>query len=93
MTKTINTFVTLPPQLIDDFEKIEFSKAERNHALKFIDNLMKRSYREFGMIDCFVETPSNYFRKVFTTNYLSWLNKLLTSQIIYSNNSYSQRIL
>ena len=92
MTKTINTFVTLPPQLIEDFEKLEFSKSERNHALKFIDNLMKRSYREFGMIDCFVETPSNYFRKVFTTRYLSWLNKLLNAKIINSNNSYSNSI-
>ena len=63
MTKTINTFVTLPPKLIEDFEKIQFSKIERNYALKFIDNLMKRSFREYGMIDGFVETPKNYFRK------------------------------
>jgi hypothetical protein len=42
MTKTVNTFVTLPPTLIEDFEKIQFSKTERNYALKFIDNLMKR---------------------------------------------------
>lgn len=92
MSKTINTFVTLPPQLIEDFEKIEFSKAERNHALKFIDNLMKRSYRENGMIDCFVETPKNYFRKAFNSRYLDWLNKLTNAKIIISNHSYSNNI-
>lgn len=92
MTKTINTFVTLPPSLVEDFEKIEFTKTERNYALKFIDNLMKRSYREYGMIDGFVETPKNYFRKAFNSQYLSWLNKLISSNIIISNNSYSNSI-
>lgn len=89
MGKLIDTFVTLPQALVDDFEKIDFSKAERNHALKFINNLMKRSFREYGMIDGFVETPSNYFRKVFTTKYLDWLNKLIFAKIIISNTSYS----
>lgn len=92
MTKTINTFVTLPPKLVEDFEKISFSKSERNYALKFIDNLMKRSYRETGMIDNFVETPKNYFRKTFNTHYLKWLNKLINAEIINSNNSYSNSI-
>ena len=92
MTKTINTFVTLPPKLIEDFEKIQFSKIERNYALKFIDNLMKRSFREYGMIDGFVETPKNYFRKVFNSQYLIWLNKLIDAKIIISNLSYSNSI-
>ena len=92
MTKTVNTFVTLPPTLIEDFEKIQFSKTERNYALKFIDNLMKRSFREYGMIDGFVETPKNYFRKVFNSQYLVWLNKLIDEKIIISNHSYSNSI-
>ena len=92
MTKTVNTFATLPPKLIEDFEKIQFSKTERNYALKFIDNLMKRSFREYGMIDEFVETPKNYFRKVFNSQYLIWLNKLINAEIILSNNSYSNSI-
>ena len=92
MAKTINTFATLPPKLIEDFEKIQFTKTERNYALKFIDNLMKRSFREFGMIDEFVETPKNYFRKVFNSQYLIWLNKLIDANIIISNNSYSNSI-
>ena len=92
MTKIVNTFVTLPPTLIEDFEKIQFSKTERNYALKFIDNLMKRSFREYGMIDGFVETPKNYFRKVFNSQYLVWLNKLIDEKIIISNHSYSNSI-
>ena len=89
MSKTVDTFVTLPPELVEDFEKINFSKTERNHALKFLDNLMKRSYRETGMIDSFVETPKNYFRKSFNTHYLKWLKKLIAAKIIISNSSYS----
>ena len=92
MSKTINTFVTLPPILVEDFEKIAFTKVERNYALKFIDNLMKRSFREYGMIDGFVETPKNYFRKAFNSHYLIWLNKLIFAKIIISNNSYSNSI-
>ncbi len=91
-SKIVNTFVTLPPKLIEDFEKISFSKTERNYALKFIDNLMKRSFRECGMIDGFVETPKNYFRKVFNSQYLNWLNKLIDAKIIISNYSYSNSI-
>lgn len=89
MSLKVNTFATLPHILVEDFEKIEFTKFERNHALKFLDNLMRRSYREFGMIDSFVETPKNYFRKAFNSQYLIWLNKLISSKIIISNNSYS----
>lgn len=92
MNKTVNTFVTLPPTLVEDFEKIIFTKTERNYSLKFIDNLMKRSFREYGMIDGFVETPKNYFRKSFNSQYLVWLNKLIFSKIIISNNSYSNSI-
>lgn len=92
MAKTVNTFVTLPPKMVEDFEKIDFSKSERNYALKFLDNLMKRSYRETGMIDNFVETPKNYFRKSFNSHYLKWLNKLINAEIINSNNSYSNNI-
>jgi hypothetical protein len=92
MTKTIDTFVTLPPKLIQDFEKLTFTKVERNYALKFIDNLMKRSFREYGMIDGFVETPKKYFRKVFNSQYLVWLKKLIDAKIINSSNSYSNSI-
>lgn len=92
MSKIVSTFATLPVKLIEDFEKINFSKSERNYALKFIDNLMRRSYRETGMIDNFVETPKNYFRKSFNSQYLIWLNKLINAQIINSNNSYSNSI-
>ena len=90
--KVVNTFATLPPKLIEDFEEINFSKIERNYALKFIDNLMKRSFREHGMIDGFVETPKNYFRKAFNSQYLIWLNKLIDKKIILSNHSYSNSI-
>jgi hypothetical protein len=89
MAKIVNTFATLPQELIEDFEKIQFTKIERNYALKFIDNLMRRSFREYKMIDEFVETPKNYFRKVFNSQYSIWLEKLICSKIIISNNSYS----
>lgn len=85
----IKTFAVLPSNLLEDFNKIDFTKSEKNHALKFLDGLMKRSYREYKMIDEFVETPMNYFRKVFTTQYLKWLNKLINSNIVLVDNSYS----
>lgn len=83
------TKVTLPAQMVDDLEKIPFSKVDKNHAIKFLDNLIRRSYRETGMMDNFVETPSKYLRKAFNKRYFSWLEQLISENIIEVDNSYS----
>lgn len=83
------TKVSLPAQMVDDLDKIPFSKVDKNYAIKFLDNLIRRSYRETGMMDNFVETPSKYLRKVFNFRYNSWLEQLISENIIEVDNSYS----
>ena len=83
------TKATLPAKMVDDLEKIPFSQVDRNYAIKFIDNLIRRSYRETGMMDNFVETPSKYLRKAFNKRYFSWLEQLISENIIEVDNSYS----
>lgn len=89
MNLKINSFVLLPENLIKDLDAIGMSKAEKNHSLKYIHNLSKRSFRLYGTTDSFIETPSNYFRKVFNSKYMDWLKKLIDAKIIISSNSYS----
>lgn len=89
MSLKIKSFVLLPENLIKDLDAIGMTKAEKNHALKYIHNLSKRSFRLYGTIDSFIETPANYFRKVFNSKYMDWLKKLMDAKIIISSNSYS----
>lgn len=90
MTKIKKTKVAvLPLSIANDFEKIDFSKIERNYALKFLSIIMKKSNKETGLIDTFVNIPKNYFLKTFNKNYLIWLEKLIFAKIIIKNNSYN----
>lgn len=89
MISKINTFATLPSKMIEDIEKINFTKSEKDYAIKFITGLMKRSWRETKTVSSFIETPKSYFRKSFNSQYLKWLNKLINSEIIISDKSYS----
>lgn len=88
MATKIKTSVYLPTSLVEEFDKIEFTKSERNHALRFLEILTYRSTRTHGFIDSYVEISSKYFRKVFTSKYLTWLNKLVDNNIISKNSSY-----
>ena len=87
MAKTKAT-VYLPKHFLEKFDSIDFTKSERNHALRFIDILMYRSYKSSGFTDSYVHISSKYFRKVFNSKYLSWLNKLVKNNILDKNSSY-----
>lgn len=87
--KKVTTYVSLPKGILNELDKIDFSITERNHAIRFIDYLMRRSYQFNGVIDGFVDVPSAYFEKVFNSRYYIWLKKLEKSDIIISSNSYS----
>jgi hypothetical protein len=89
MATKIKTSVYLPASLAEEFDKIEFTKSERNHALKFLEILTYRSAKTHGFIVCYIEISSKYFRKVFNSKYLNWLNKLVDNNIISKNPSYS----
>lgn len=84
-----NILVTLPKDLLNKVEELKLSKIDRDFSIKFIDNLMKRSFRKFGTVDSLVETPYKYIEKITHRRYLSWLNKLIDKNIIICNNSYS----
>jgi hypothetical protein len=84
-----NKIAVLPLSIANDFEKIDFSKIERNYALKFLSVLMKKANKETGLIDSFVNIPRNYFVKSFNKNYLIWLEKLIFAKIINRNNTYN----
>ena len=79
----------LPTSIYKDFTALKFTKAERNHALMFLDVLMSKSYKGSKMIDNQVEISKLYFRKVFPSDYLTWLNKLKASGVIVASDSYS----
>lgn len=89
MVSKTNTFATLPAEMVLDLNKVDFTKSERDYAIKFISGLMKRSWRETGTIDALIETPKEYFRKAFNGQYLKWLSKLEKNDIISINSSYS----
>lgn len=85
-------YVSLPKGILDELDKVELSKSERNHSIRFIDYLMRRSFQFNGVIDDFVDVPRNYFRKAYNHRYNSWLDKLKKAQIIISSNSYSNTL-
>jgi hypothetical protein len=85
-------YVLLPKGILDELDKVELSKSERNHSIRFIDYLMRRSFHLSKTIDDYVSVPSSYFEKVFNSRYYIWLKKLENAQIILTNHSYSTTI-
>lgn len=86
---TTSVLTVLPRDILERLDKIELSKVEKNHCLKFIDNLIKRSYRKTGTIDSFIETPKRYIEKITNKRYYIWLDKLVKNSIINQSNHYS----
>ena len=87
-----NILVTIPKELLDKVESLGLSKRERDFSIKFIDNLMKRSFRKYGVVDNLVETPHKYIEKITHRRYKSWLDKLIAKNIIITSASYSNKI-
>lgn len=83
-----HVLTTLPSAVYEDLQKIYSSKAELNHAIRFLDNLKKRSLKENGMVTSFVSTPKNYILKLYNGKYNTWIKPLIENGFIISNNFY-----
>ena len=93
-----NYFVYLPSNIVDEINKIEVSKIQRDKMFHFV-NFLKTSSRDSGAVQAdkgisenitnYVSIPRNYFRKTYTSKYNDFLNPLIESKIIEVNNSYS----
>ena len=93
-----NYFVYLPSNIVDEINKIEVSKIQRDKMFHFV-NFLKTSSRDSGAVQTdkgisenitnYVSIPRNYFRKTYTSKYNDFLNPLIESKIIEVNNSYS----
>lgn len=88
MTK-VQAIGVLPADIVNDIKSIFDSKSMIENSFSFILNLMNKSWRENKNINSYVEVPREYLRKRYNGHYNKWLNKLITSKIILSNNSYS----
>lgn len=86
--KTIK-HITLPIELNNKINSLGLHDVDRDYALKFIHTLIRKSRYEHRFSNAFVEMPSKYIRKVTNHRYSRWLYKLLESEIILSNDSYS----
>ena len=93
-----NYFVYLPSNIVDEINKIEVSKIQKDKMFHFV-NFLKTSSRDSGAVQTdkgisenitnYVSIPRNYFRKTYTSKYNDFLNPLIESKIIEANNSYS----
>jgi len=82
-------FTSLPEKLVIDLQNALPKKSDQNHALSFIDNLMKKSWRDNKIVNSFVEIPAKYLLKIHNGNYNKWLKILISNNIIICNNYYS----
>ena len=86
MTYTHNTLAVLPSKLVEDIELAFDNKTLKNHALRFVHGLMKKSMRDFGVSNALIDVPYNYLVKVYSKKYNLWLKTLLAKNIISSSN-------
>ena len=77
-----NKVLTLPKSLIEDIEGLGLSKSNRNHTYKFINYLLKKSYKNSGNYMSYVQVPSAYLKKVYKGKYTQWFNVLKSNNII-----------
>jgi len=85
-----NAITVMPVKLSEDIEALFPNKTLKSHAIKFVDLLMKKSWRENGTINTMTDVPVNYFRKVFSGHFQEWLNPLIDNNIIIKDNTYSK---
>lgn len=82
-------YITIPIELNEKINSLGFHDLDKDYALKFIHTLIRKSKYEHRFSNAFVEMPSKYIKKVTNHRYTRWLYKLLESEIILSNDSYS----
>ena len=93
-----NYFVYLPSNIVDEINKIETTKLQRDRMFHFV-NFLKTSSRENGSVQTdkcisenitnYVPVPKTYLDKSYTCRYKGVINPLIESKIIEVNNSYS----
>lgn len=89
--KTKSYITSLPSSLLEDLEKLSLTKGYHNSAIHLLSIIKNKSYKEYGIYDMPVPLPFEYLSKVFTNNYKkNFLNKLIKSNIIISNEYYSK---
>lgn len=82
----------LPKEVIDKVQELfPNSKAKVKNSLLFIDRLISKSQNKYGIIDCAINYSTSYFREVYSSRYLDWLNPLIESKIINRNDYYSYK--
>jgi hypothetical protein len=87
--KTITSYISLPKLLVEAIYKLELSKTDKSHCIKFTGILLRDSLRDYGNLYSFVPKPREYLVKTFDNSYPRWLYKLLDNQIVIRNNFYS----
>lgn len=87
--KTITSYISLPKLLVERINKLELSKTDKSHCIKFIGILLRDSLKDFGNLITFVPKPRKYLVKTFDNSYPRWLYRLLDNQIVIRNDFYS----
>lgn len=88
--KKSNRLTVLPTQLLEDLKSIGLSAVQQDKAIQFLDILKSKSLNKFGGGYIFGESEisKKYFRIVFNSKYLVFLNPLISSGIIVQGRSY-----
>lgn len=87
--KTITSYISIPKLLVEAMNKLELSKTDKSHCIKFIGILLRDSLKDFGNLITFVPKPRKYLVKTFDNSYPRWLYRLLDNQIVIRNDFYS----
>lgn len=90
-TKPRRHQITVPTSMKNDIEALGLSATNTRHLAKFVGILKRESEKVFGRGN-FTAPKSystTYFREVFNSRYLDWLNPAIKAGIIIRNDSYS----
>lgn len=73
---------SLPVQMIQDIQALGLSKANYNSAIRFVDLLKSKSFRNYKVYDSGVQLPNTYLGKVFSNHLYEWLTPLKDSGVV-----------
>ncbi len=73
---------SLPEQMVTDLNKLGLTKSQTNSAIKFLDLLKSKSFRNNRSYDAGIQLPNTYLTKVFNNHLYEWLNPLKESGVI-----------
>lgn len=82
MKSKIISNILIPNSLFKAINELDLTETNKSHAIKFIQILMRDSYRKFGNIFYFTAKPKTFLDSTFSTKYSKWLNVLLNSNLI-----------